>query len=117
MSPNSVNVPDKIRRKKEFNKRSMIQLRKLSLGKKKGLKALCSQPFSFVIRIVLYVLYFPAVAAVYWSQIGLLLHCWWSVVVPATHVVLPGTIGLPLEDVDAFAIIRSCLAALLRRQG
>ena len=50
-------------------------------------------------------------------QPGLLLHCWWPVVVPATQVVLPGTIGLSLKDVQAFAVERSCLAALLRRQG
>ena len=88
-----------------------------SLGKKKGLQVLYSQPFSSVIRIVLYVLGFPGAAAVYHRQLGLLLHCWWPVVVPATDVVLPGTIGLPLEDVQAFAVEHSCRAALLRRQG
>jgi len=41
-------------------KRFISQLWKLSLGKKKGLQVLYSQPFSSVIRIVLYVLRFPA---------------------------------------------------------
>jgi len=95
---NSVNAPNKTHRKIEVYKRYVSQLWKLSLDKKKGLQVLYSQPFSFLIRIVLYVLCFPATAAVYHRRLGLLLLCWWYIAVPAIPVNLPGTIGLPLHD-------------------
>jgi len=46
-----------------------------------------------------------------------LLHFWWRVEAPALHIDLPGTIGLPLEDVHLFASPSRCLPALLERHG
>ncbi len=87
---------------------------KLSLGNKKGLQVLYSQPFSSVIRIVLYVLRFPAAAAVYHRQLGLLLHwCWWYIAVEAIVGNLPGTIGLSFQDGQVFTIHINWLAPCL----
>ena len=71
---------------------------------KKGLQVLYSQPFSFVIRIVLYVLRFPDAAAIYHRRLGLLLLCRWYIAVVAIVGNLPGTIGLPFADGQVFTI-------------
>jgi len=80
-------------------------VRRIDIDNKKELQVSYSQPFSFVIRIVLYVLRFPAAAAVYHRRLGLLLLCWWwDIAVVAIVGNLPGTIGLSFVDGQGFAI-------------
>jgi hypothetical protein len=93
-----------IRPEKKLPASGVLPVPMYSSGKKKGLQVLYSQPFNFVIRIVLYVLCFPAAAAVYHRRLGLLLLCWWYIAVVAIVRNLPGTIGLPLADGQVFTI-------------
>jgi len=104
-----------IRPEKKLPASGVLPVPMYSSGNKKGLQVLYSQPFSSVLRIVLYVLRFPADVAVYRSQLGLLLHCWWYIAVVAIVGNLPGTIGLSFVDGQVFTIrhCTNCLATCL----